>query len=208
MERLAVPRVKHRRLAPGRKGPARQDLRGRPGEEDNGRRDPGAPLVRAASEGTGEFLFFFSFFISIFFIMFLIAVDFFKNQQELAAALEKQAEAQRAVDEHIAHRVLDTKKVVARVAALRELLREATKPPPTDEEEEEEEEDEGEGGGKGGGGEQQQQQRQQRKLGALTQVDAAAHWTRRVDLREASMLADGFRCSCNKEQPVSENREK
>lgn len=82
------------------------------------------------------------------------------KEPELAEALEKQDAAQRAVDAHIAHRKLDTAKVAARVAALRELLKEATKPPPA--------RDDGVGGDDGNS--------QRRRIDPLQQLDAGEHW--------------------------------
>lgn len=83
------------------------------------------------------------------------------KEPELAEALEKQDAAQRAVDAHIAHRKLDTAKVAARVAALRELLKEATKPPPPASD------------GVGGDGDGTSQRR---RIDPLQQLDAGEHW--------------------------------
>ena len=85
------------------------------------------------------------------------------KEPELAAALERQDAAQRAVDAHIAHRRLDTAKVAARVAALRELLKEATKPPGRDD-------------GGGGGGPDGDGNSQRRRIDPLQQLDAGEHW--------------------------------
>ena len=87
------------------------------------------------------------------------------REPQLAAALEKQAAAQRAVDAHIEHRRLDPGKVAARVAALRELLREATRPPQGRGDGRA-----GDGGGSSGAGDER------RRIDPLQQLDASEHW--------------------------------
>jgi serine/threonine protein kinase len=83
------------------------------------------------------------------------------REPELAAALEAQDAAQRAVDAHIEHRRLDTTKVAARVAALRELLREATEPPPSRLDEDASDD---------------AATTQRRRINPLQQLDAGEHW--------------------------------
>ena len=91
------------------------------------------------------------------------------KEPELAEALERQDAAQRAVDAHIAHRRLDTAKVAARVAALRDLLKEATKPPGR-------EGYSGAGYGYGYGGDGDGGTGQGRRINPLQQLDAGEHW--------------------------------